>query len=113
MKSHAILFMETKPKKRIVPTLVSQASAVNNTNNKAFEAAAQKKNPLENAADMIAMRYGISTAEAPVKKTRTRKLTPQTPRAKTPRAKTPRAKTPRAKTPRANANANARGSQKR
>ncbi len=60
--------MSAKPKKRIVPTLVSQASVVdntNNTNNKAFEAAAQKKNPLENAADMIAMRYGISTAEAP------------------------------------------------
>lgn len=57
--------MSAKPKKRIVPTLVNQASVVNNPNNKAFEAAAQKKNPLENAADMIAMRYGISTAEAP------------------------------------------------
>jgi hypothetical protein len=44
---------------------VNQASVVDNTNNKAFEAAAQKKNPLENAADMIAMRYGISAAEAP------------------------------------------------
>ena len=59
--------MSAKPKKRIVPTLVNQISAVNNNNNnnKAFEAAAQKKNPLENAADMIAMRYGISAAEAP------------------------------------------------
>ena len=53
--------MSAKPKKRIVPTLVNQASDVN----KAFEAAAQKKNPLENAADMIAMRYGISATEAP------------------------------------------------
>lgn len=55
------------PKKRIVPTLVSTANAANdNAANaaKAFEAAAQKKNPLENAADMIAMRYGISE-EAP------------------------------------------------
>ena len=57
--------MSAKPKKRIAPTLVNQASVVDNTNNKAFEAAAQKKNPLENAADMIAMRYGISATEAP------------------------------------------------
>lgn len=35
--------MSAKPKKRIVPTLVNQASDVN----KAFEAAAQKKNPLK------------------------------------------------------------------
>ena len=55
--------MSLKPKKRIVPTLVSQVPDAN-ANAKAFEAAAQKKNPLENAADMIAMRYGIS-AEAP------------------------------------------------
>ena len=40
------------------------ANATNATNANAFEAAAQKKNPLENAADMIAMRYGVST-EAP------------------------------------------------
>jgi hypothetical protein len=53
--------MSSKPKKRIAPTLVNQAPA----HNKAFEAAAQKKNPLENAADMIAMRYGISATEAP------------------------------------------------
>ena len=57
-----------KPKKRIAPTLVGQVPDANanatNPNAKAFEAAAQKKNPLENAADMIAMRYGVST-EAP------------------------------------------------
>ena len=40
------------------------ANATNATNANAFETAAQKKNPLENAADMIAMRYGVST-EAP------------------------------------------------
>jgi hypothetical protein len=58
--------MSAKPKKRIAPTLVNELPAANNTNNNAFEAAAQKKNPLENAADMIAMRYGISAAaEAP------------------------------------------------
>ena len=34
------------------------------TNANAFEAAAKKKNPLENAADLIAMRYGVSQ-EAP------------------------------------------------
>ena len=62
--------MSAKPKKRIAPTLVGQvpdanANANANANAKAFEAAAQKKNPLENAADMIAMRYGVSAAEAP------------------------------------------------
>jgi hypothetical protein len=56
--------MSAKPKKRIAPTLVTELPAANNTNNNAFEAAAQKKNPLENAADMIAMRYGISAAAA-------------------------------------------------
>jgi len=60
--------MSAKPKKRIAPTLVGQVPDANanatNPNAKAFEAAAQKKNPLENAADMIAMRYGVST-EAP------------------------------------------------
>lgn len=54
--------MSAKPKKRIAPTLVDINA---NANANAFEAAAQKKNPLENAADMIAMRYGISAAEAP------------------------------------------------
>ena len=42
----------------------ANATNATNANAKAFEAAAQKKNPLENAADMIAMRYGVST-EAP------------------------------------------------
>jgi len=50
--------MSAKPKKRIVPTLVS--GDVPDANANAFEAAAKKKNPLENAADLIAMRYGIS-----------------------------------------------------
>lgn len=53
--------MSARPKKRIAPTLVSGDVP---TVTKAFEAAAHKKNPLENAADMIAMRYGISE-EAP------------------------------------------------
>jgi hypothetical protein len=66
--------MSAKPKKRIAPTLVANINATNvnatnvnatNVNAHAFETAAQKKNPLENAADMIAMRYGISAAEAP------------------------------------------------
>jgi hypothetical protein len=55
--------MSAKPKKRIVPTLVNELPAANKAT-AVFEAAAQKKNPLENAADMIAMRYGIS-GEAP------------------------------------------------
>jgi hypothetical protein len=53
--------MSAKPKKRIVPTLMSQVPVANAN---AFEAAAKKKNPLENAADLIAMRYGVSQ-EAP------------------------------------------------
>jgi hypothetical protein len=61
--------MSAKPKKRIVPTLLGQvpvadANANANANANAFEAAAKKKNPLENAADLIAMRYGVSQ-EAP------------------------------------------------
>ena len=56
--------MSAKPKKRIAPTLVVNQAPAAAAVNKAFEAAAQKKNPLENAADMIAMRYGIS-GEAP------------------------------------------------
>ncbi len=48
--------MSANPKKWIAPTLVSGDVP---TVTKAFEAAAHKKNPLENAADMIAMRYGI------------------------------------------------------
>lgn len=61
--------MSAKPKKRIVPTLLGQvpvanANAANGAIANAFEAAAKKKNPLENAADLIAMRYGVSQ-EAP------------------------------------------------
>lgn len=52
--------MSVKPKKRIVPTLLQGDAAVATAANKGFE----KKNPLENAADLIAMRYGIS-GEAP------------------------------------------------
>jgi hypothetical protein len=61
--------MSAKPKKRIAPTLLGQvpaatvatnAAAANGAVANAFEAAAKKKNPLENAADLIAMRYGIS-----------------------------------------------------
>jgi hypothetical protein len=59
--------MSDKVKKKIAPTLVTTTTTNANATasaNKAFEAAAQKKNPLENAADLIAMRYGIS-GEAP------------------------------------------------
>jgi hypothetical protein len=61
--------MSAKPKKRIAPTLVSQVpdantNAANGAIANAFEAAAKKKNPLENAADLIAMRYSVSQ-EAP------------------------------------------------
>ena len=55
--------MSSKPKKKIAPTLVTTTNPTT-ADTKAFEAAAQKKNPLENAADLIAMRYGIS-GEAP------------------------------------------------
>lgn len=52
--------MSAKPKKRIAPTLIdASAAAVAPAGN-----LQQKKNPLENAADLIAMRYGVST-EAP------------------------------------------------
>jgi len=54
--------MSGKVKKKIAPTLLAADATI--PVNKAFDAAAQKKNPLENAADMIAMRYGIS-GEAP------------------------------------------------
>ena len=57
--------MSSKPKKKIAPTLITTDLTTNPTaDTKAFAAAAQKKNPLENAADLIAMRYGIS-GEAP------------------------------------------------
>jgi hypothetical protein len=72
--------MSAKPKKRIAPTLLGQVPAATVATNaaavatnavangavangavaNAFEAASKKKNPLENAADLIAMRYGIS-----------------------------------------------------
>jgi hypothetical protein len=55
--------MSSKPKKKIAPTLVTTTNPTT-ADTKAFEAAAQKKNPLENAADLIAMRYGVS-GEAP------------------------------------------------
>jgi len=61
--------MSVKMKRKIVPTLITAGIDTNtntnaNANANAFEAAAQKKNPLENAADMIAMRYGV-LEEAP------------------------------------------------
>jgi len=52
--------MSVKPKKRIAPTLLQGDAATATAANKVFE----KKNPLENAADLIAMRYGVS-GEAP------------------------------------------------
>ena len=56
--------MSGKVKKRIAPTLVSEAIIPDTKATTAFEAAQKKKNPIENAADLIAMRYGVST-EAP------------------------------------------------
>jgi len=53
--------MSDKVKKKIAPTLVSESIV---STNKAFEVAQKKKNPIENAVDLIAMRYGVS-AEAP------------------------------------------------
>ena len=66
-QAHHTLPIQSNPmsgnvKKKIVPTLITTTNPTADT--KAFEAAAQKKNPLENAADLIAMRYGIS-GEAP------------------------------------------------
>ena len=49
-----------KTRKKIAPTLVSELPVASN----AFKIAAQKKNPLANTADLIAMRYGVSN-EAP------------------------------------------------
>lgn len=56
--------MSDKVKKRIAPTLVNAAIIPDTKATTAFEAAQKKKNPIENAADLIAMRYGVST-EAP------------------------------------------------
>ena len=55
--------MSGKVKKKIAPTLVSELPVATKAT-AAFEAAAQKKNPIVNAADLIAMRYGVS-GEAP------------------------------------------------
>ena len=54
--------MSGKVKKRIAPTLVSDLPVANKST-AAFETAAQKKNPITNAADLIAMRYGVSGEE--------------------------------------------------
>jgi hypothetical protein len=54
--------MSGKVKKKIAPTLVSELPVANKAT-AAFEAAAQKKNPIANAADLIAMRYGVSGEE--------------------------------------------------
>lgn len=54
--------MSGKVKKKIAPTLVSELPVANKAT-AAFEAAAQKKNPITNAADLIAMRYGVSGEE--------------------------------------------------
>jgi hypothetical protein len=56
--------MSGKVKKKIAPTLVSELPVADKAT-AAFEAAAQKKNPIANAADMIAMRYGVSGEEEP------------------------------------------------
>jgi hypothetical protein len=56
--------MSDKVKKRIAPTLVNAAIIPDTKATAAFEAAQKKKNPIENAADLIAMRYGVS-GEAP------------------------------------------------
>ena len=50
--------LNLKPRKKIVPTLVT-AGPTTTVAAQAFEQAAQKKNPLENAADLIALRYGV------------------------------------------------------
>jgi hypothetical protein len=54
--------MSGKVKKKIAPTLVSELPTVTQAT-AAFETAAQKKNPITNAADLIAMRYGVSGEE--------------------------------------------------
>jgi hypothetical protein len=59
--------MDLKPRKKIAPTLVAAAlpatDAIDATDatdaTRAFKQAAQKKNPLETAADLIALRYGV------------------------------------------------------
>ena len=53
-------------RKKIIPTLLT-SSAVAPTNNafKQFKQAAEKKNPLDTAADLIASRYGVSDENIP------------------------------------------------
>ena len=56
--------MLNPPRKKIAPTLVTtvtgtDAGTAPTAATRAFQQAAQKKNPLENAADLIALRYGV------------------------------------------------------
>ena len=48
-------------RKKIVPTLLTSVP----TNTNAFKQAAEKKNPLDAAADLIASRYGVSDENIP------------------------------------------------
>jgi len=48
-------------RKKIVPTLLTNVSI----NNDAFKQSAEKKNPLDAAADLIASRYGVSDENIP------------------------------------------------
>lgn len=51
-------------RKKIIPTLLTSSAAAAPTNN-AFKQAAEKKNPLDTAADLIASRYGVSDENIP------------------------------------------------
>jgi len=48
-------------RKKVVPTLLTAAPPVSN----AYKQAAEKKNPLDSAADLIALRYGVSDENIP------------------------------------------------
>lgn len=48
-------------RKKIVPTLLTAAPPISN----AYKQAAEKKNPLDSAADLIASRYGVSDENIP------------------------------------------------
>ena len=48
-------------RKKVVPTLLTSVP----TNTNAFKQAAEKKNPLDAAADLIASRYGVSDENVP------------------------------------------------
>ena len=50
-------------RKKIIPTLLTSAAAA--PTNNAFKQAAEKKNPLDTAADLIASRYGVSDENIP------------------------------------------------